>query len=265
MTLPRRRVVISGASGGIGSAIAKALAVQGHELLLCGRNSSKLNQLKEELEGTGHQLLTADLTTAAGLKTLLAAAQAFDADTLINCLGVNQLQTLSATSAADSERILNTNLLAPINICRTLLPLFQLKPSTIVNVGSILGSIGYAGSTLYCASKAGLHGFTEALRRELADTKISVLYLAPRATDTELNNQEMQQMNQQLGNKTDSPEWVAEQLCQALAQRRQGDLYLGWPESLFVRINALLPRVVDKSLLKQLPIIKRFCQGTTPA
>ncbi|WP_207904293.1 SDR family oxidoreductase [Shewanella fodinae] len=265
MKIHRRRVVITGASGGIGNAVTKALAVQGHELLLCGRNSSKLNVLKDEIEGNGHQLLTADLTATAGLKALFNAAQAFEADTLINCLGVNQLQLLAASNAADSERIISTNLLAPMNICRTLLPLLQLKPSTIVNVGSVLGSIGCAGSTLYCASKAGLHGFTEALRRELADTSVTVLYFAPRATDTELNSQEMQDMNQQLGNKTDSPEWVAEQLCQALAQRRQGDVYLGWPESLFVRINALLPNVVDKSLLKQLPIIKRFCQGTTSA
>ncbi|QUN05042.1 SDR family oxidoreductase [Shewanella yunxiaonensis] len=262
MTMQRRRVILTGASGGIGRSIAKALAAQGHELLLCGRNNGKLAILLDELEGSGHQLLVADLTTTAGITSLQSAANAFEADTLINGMGVNQLTLLADSSIADGERILATNLLAPINVCRALLPLFQHKQATIVNIGSILGNIGYPGSTLYCASKAGLQRFTESLRRELTDTEIAVLYFAPRATGTELNSPAMREMNQQLGNKTDSPNWVAEQLCLALRQQKQGDIFLGWPESLFVRINALLPRLVDNSILKQLPVIKRFCRGS---
>ncbi|KFZ36425.1 hypothetical protein HR45_16550 [Shewanella mangrovi] len=263
MTLTQQRFVITGASGGIGAAIAKALAAAGATLLLCGRNQRKLTKLASELDGDP-QLFIGDLNDSASLTLLSLAAAEFNANGVINCLGVNQLQTLAQTSDTDVLHTINTNLLTPINICRTLLPQLLSQPSAnIINVGSILGSIGYPGSTLYCASKFGLRGFTESLRRELADSQVKVLYFAPRATDTEINSEEMQQLNQQLGNNTDTPQWVAQQLCQRLANAPQGAAYLGWPEKLFVRINALFPALVDGASLKQLPIIKRFCHVET--
>ncbi|MCH1917825.1 SDR family oxidoreductase [Shewanella sp. A3A] len=260
MNFSEQRWVITGASGGIGAAIAKELAQRGATLLLCGRNQIKLAHLKAKLVGQ-HQLFVGDLTQASSLSELQQAADRFNANGVINCLGVNQLQTFVQSSDADIRQMLDTNLLTPISVCQALLPRLQTQPSaTLVNVGSILGSIGYPGATLYCASKFGLRGFTESLRRELADSHVNVLYFAPRATDTEINSPAMQQLNQQLGNKSDSPMWVAQQLCQRLQRSPKGAAYLGWPEKLFVRINALFPGLVDGASLKQLPIIKRFCQ-----
>ncbi len=256
-----QRIVITGATGGIGSAIAEALDQQGYELLLTGRNEVKLDQLLHSLNGGHHIKIIADLTTPKGLDTLKEVAENVGINGLINCLGVNKLAVLHGTEVEEISTLIETNLLAPINICKILLPLLEHQSKTvIVNVGSILGSIGYAGASIYCATKFGLRGFTESLRRELSDTGVSVVYLAPRATDTALNNDAMNQMNKTLGNTIDKPEIVAEQLVKVLESGKSTDHYLGWPESFFVKLNSLLPAVVDKALAKQLPTIKHYCE-----
>ncbi len=255
------RIVLTGATGGIGGAIAKVLDQAGYHLLLTGRSEKKLEELLQSLQGTAHVTLIADLTQQQGVDSLGSAAEVFNADGLINCLGVNQLSTLAETDSADISRLIATNLVAPMNICRILLPLFgRQQKAMVINVGSILGSIGYAGSTVYCTSKFGLRGFTESLRRELADTNIRVIYLAPRATDTELNDDAIKQLNRELGNTVDSPERVAEQLLRVLETDRTTSCFLGRPEAFFVRLNALLPSMVDKVLSKQLNTIKQYCR-----
>ena len=168
-----QKLVLTGATGGIGEAVASALDSEGYSLLLTGRSEDKLCQLKSTLTEGKHQQLRADLTTPEGVAALKAAATDFSACGVINCLGVNQLAMLSDLQSEDVTTMLSTNLLAPIQVCQTLLPLLEKQSeAVIVNVGSILGSIGYAGSTIYCSSKFGLRGFTESLRRELSDTNV---------------------------------------------------------------------------------------------
>jgi short-subunit dehydrogenase len=265
MALKGKNVIVTGATGGIGSAIAKALDAAGCRLLLTGRNTARLTALGSALQGDDHFMLATDLTSRAGIEQLGEAAAQFDASVLVNCLGVNQLAALAEANYSDVDDIIATNLTAPINVCRTLLPLLEnQQKATIINVGSILGSIGYAGSTVYCASKFGLRGFTEALRRELADSNIKVVYFAPRATNTALNSDRARQMNQELGNAVDSPEWVARQLVSAMEVDKSLNRYLGWPERFFVKLNGLMPAVVDSALSRQLATIKRHCRTGQP-
>ena len=112
----------------------------------------------------------------------------------------------------------------------------------------------------YCASKAGLRAFTEALRRELADTPLKVMYLAPRATQTTLNDERVVAMNKALGNAVDSPALVADAVTGMIVRGNQNQLFIGWPEKLFARLNQLLPGMVDGALGKQLETIKRFAR-----
>lgn len=261
-----QKFVITGASGGIGAAIAERLAREGYALLLAGRSQQKLDTIRQSLDGDQHQTLACDLTDAAGVGALASAAQAFGANGLINCLGINLLAELAQTSPQAIAQIIATNLVAPMNCCAALTPILRTHgQATIVNLGSILGSIGFAGSTAYCASKFGLHGFTEALRRETAEAGITVIYLAPRATATTLNTDAMMQLNQALGNAVDPPEWVAGQTLMAIKAGRSRDYFLGQPESFFVRLNALFPGLVDKALAKNLRLIKKFCHQNNPA
>lgn len=257
-----RNVLITGATGGIGSEIAKQLAAKEYKLLLSGRDSARLNRLITELPGHGHSVLAVDLSEEEGINKLIQTSKEMSVDTLINCLGAGQLSLLEDIQTSELQNILNTNLMVPIRICHAFIPYFRtLSEATIVNVGSILGSIGYAGSTLYCASKFGLRGFSEALRRELADSQIKVVYFAPRATNTSLNSQEMNAMNKALGNTVDQPQLVAEQLTRLLARGRSTTRYLGWPEAFFVRLNSIFPGLVDQALKKQLSVIKHFARS----
>lgn len=255
-----QKLVLTGATGGIGQAIALALDRHGYSLLLTGRNGEKLGKLKDRLTEGGHRQLPADLATIEGIAALKSAASDFSARGVINCLGVNELAMLGDLDSPNIEAMLSTNLLAPIQVCHSLVSVFESQPqAVIVNVGSILGSIGYAGSSIYCASKFGLRGFTESLRRELSDTNVTVIYLAPRATNTLLNTDAMNQLNRELGNAVDEPDYVAKELVDILRGGQSTSRYLGWPESFFVKLNGLFPKIVDRALSKQLVTIKRYC------
>jgi len=157
------------------------------------------------------------------------------------------------------------NLLAPMHLCQELLPHLQRQPEAcILNTGSVFGAIGYPGYAVYSASKFAMRGFTEALRRELADTKVSVRYVAPRATRTGINTSAVERMNDELGVAMDPPELVAKAVCDMLAGNRV-EAVLGWPEKFFARVNGLLPRVVDGALRKQLPVIRRYAGESAAA
>ena len=135
----------------------------------------------------------------------------------------------------------------------------QAAGARVVNVGSTYGSIGYPGYATYCATKFALRGFSEALRRELADTHVGVLYVAPRATRTSMNSAAAEALNEALKSNVDDPHTVASAVIKAIVDDRR-DLYLGWPERFFVRLNSLLPNLVDRGLRKQLPLIRRLSQ-----
>ena len=126
----------------------------------------------------------------------------------------------------------------------------------IINVGSILGYLGYPGHTAYSASKFALRGFSEALRRELADGPVRVLHLAPRAARTPMNPAALCALNAELGVAMDDPAVVATQLMRLL-ERPAAERLLGMPEKLFARINQFAPWLVDRALARQLPVIRR--------
>ncbi|MCO4786214.1 SDR family oxidoreductase [Marinomonas atlantica] len=254
--------LLTGASGGIGQAIAKALAQKGVSLVLVGRNSARLHALKEQLPGE-HQVCCADLSNAQERESLVSKlTKQGGVSMLVNNAGISHLSTLEDTSTEILESVLQTNLMVPMLLTQALLPQLQQRRTThIINIGSTFGSIGFAGQTAYCASKFGLRGFTESLLRELADTNIKVSYLAPRATDTQINSDASFAMNKALGNQVDTPEMVAKQFMLMLEQHKTR-AFIGFPERLFVKLNGAFPSLVDKALIKKLPIIKRFIAPT---
>ena len=262
MQWQQQTCLLTGATGGIGQAIAKALANKGVSLILQGRSESRLQQLNDSLTGE-HKILVADITTIQGREKICRMAELNAISMLINNAGVGQFSLLEETEEAVIVDTLEINLLAPILLIQELLPLLQKAdqqqpaPSYVINVGSAFGSIGFAGQSIYCASKFGLRGFTEALYRELADTNVHVSYFAPRATATSINSDQAMAMNKALGNSVDSPESVANALIQQL-EKGHARLFVGFPEKLFVKINGAFPHIVDKALFKKLPIIKRF-------
>ncbi|MDZ7867896.1 MAG: SDR family oxidoreductase [Rheinheimera sp.] len=265
MELRGKTVLLTGASGGIGQAIALQLAAAGARLVLVARNTARLATLQAELVAkhpADHQIFSADLTKEQDRLELLNFVRDLQGiDLLINNAGISQFGLVAQQDYATQ---LGTNLLMPMLLTQVLLPELQRKAAAmIVNVGSAFGSIGYPGFTGYSASKFGLRGFTEALKRELSDSAVQVLYFAPRATDTAINSDAVVAMNRELGNQSDSPALVAAALIQQI-QQNQARRFIGWPEQLFVRVNAILPGIVDKALAAKLAVIRRYAQLSQP-
>lgn len=262
MKLHDQRILLTGASGGIGQALARELARQGARLGLLGLDAEALKQLAAELVETGAEatVIPVDITRAEQREQALRdMRQAFGGtDILINSAGVTDFTGFAGQDPGSIDRILQINVTAAVQLTRALLPdLMAQGHGQIVNLGSIFGSIAFPYFAVYSASKFALRGFSEALRRELQGTGVGVTYVAPRAVRTPLNSQAVYQMAEAVKMNLDEPEAVARRLVRAL-EARSKDVYLGFPESLFVRINGLLPRLVDGALRKQAEIMRRF-------
>lgn len=265
MQLNGKTFVLTGATGGIGAAMAQRLSAAGVNLVLLGRHRDRLENLQNALGAHRHSFVVGDLTEATTRRALIEHCRALPAsiDGIINNAGSSVFAPIDATGADELQSLLTINLLVPMLVTRDLLPLLRdrhkdgREHAAIVNVGSTFGSIGYPGFSGYCASKFGLRGFTEALRRELADSNISVHYLAPRATHTGMNSSTVDALNDALKNGVDKPEVVADALI-ALLEKENTARYIGWPEKLFVRINQIFPGIVDNALKKQLGVIRSF-------
>jgi short-subunit dehydrogenase len=263
-SIKNRWVLLTGASGGIGEAIAVHLYKAGAKLVLVGRDQGKLVDLRTRNKFASGRaaLIVANLNEENGRKKIAAACAKLPEplSILINNAGITDFSLVARQEAATIENIVTTNLLSPILFTQTMLPVLQkAEYPLIINMGSTFGSIGYSGFAVYSASKFGLRGFTEALRRELANTAIDVCYIAPRATRTAINTDAVNEMNVALGNAMDDPATVAAQVLIAI-ETRKPEIYIGWPEKLFVKINQLIPKIVDGALLKQLPVITQFSQ-----
>jgi short-subunit dehydrogenase len=254
----RYRAVITGAGGGIGAAIARKLAPMCDSMVLVGRRPAPLHALRAELQ-LPVQLVCGDLTDTSTLAEINdAAARHGSLNLLINNAGVSDFHNFATQSPETVRQLLDTNLLAPMLLTQQLLPLLQIAPAAqIVNIGSVFGMLGFPGFAVYGASKAGLHGFSQALRRELADTNIAVRYFAPRATSTGINSTEVNAMNQALGTAEDSPEQVAAALIKFLSEQSWRRT-LGGKERFFVLLNQLLPALPDNALRKQLQVIRKY-------
>ncbi|MGE8410157.1 MULTISPECIES: SDR family oxidoreductase [Pseudomonas] len=257
MRLSDSVVILTGASGGIGLELAEQLCAAGARVLAVSRQMGELSSLLKRYPQRLYWQ-SADLRTAEGRELVVGRAREIGGvNVLINAAGVNRFALLDQLDEHALDELLDINLKAPLQLTRACLPLLRAQArALVVNVGSTYGSIGYPGYATYCASKFALRGFSEALRRELADTNVDVLYAAPRATRTSMNSSAAIALNQALKVGMDDPADVARAVLEAV-QSERSELYLGWPEKLFVRLNGMLPGVVDRALRKQLPLIRR--------
>lgn len=255
MNIADKIVLITGATGGIGGAIARQLAARQVPLILAGRKAVDLDALAYDLRGTGSSIrvYASDLSEPGAPQRLVDEATACGRgiDVVINCAGVQEFGLFASRPGADIAAMFDINVVAPMVLVRALLPhMLARKTGQIVNVGSIFGSIGFPCFASYSATKFAIRGFSEALRRELADTGVSVTYVAPRFTKTSMNGDAATRMATALKLSQDEPRDVAASVIREV-ERGGKDRYLGWPEKFFVRLNSVFPRLVDGALIKQ--------------
>lgn len=252
MRLHDRVFLLLGGTGGIGQALAESLLAAGARVIVTSRNPDE--NRRDPLHRVQLDLAARDLD-----RQLSQLSEHYpEIDGVIHCAGLNQFAAVEDLSVQALDDLLAVNLRSAMLVARHFVPRFRSTGvGALVFIGSTFGSIGYPGYSAYCASKFGLRGFAEALGRELADSALQVLYVAPRATSTPMNSASVNALNQTLGNRMDSPQAVATQILRAMHkdQRRR---FLGWPERFFVLLNGLLPRLVDKAMFQQLPVIRRY-------
>jgi len=262
MNLNNQRILITGATGGIGSLLAKSLASKGARLILTGRNAEKLHQLQQSLQQQGHTVMTivSDLTQAKSDEKLLSQIESTlgGLDLVICNAGVLEFTALDQQSDDKVDAIIQTNVTALIKLSRTVLKRFkQNNAGHFVFVGSIFGSLGFPHFATYCASKFAVHGFSQALRRELVDTNIKVTYVAPRGIKTPMNNSNTRAMFEATGSKMDDPQTVVDQIVSAIEKDKQ-EVFIGQPESFFAWLNGVMPGFVNIGLKKSARIAREY-------
>ncbi|HYJ42251.1 MAG TPA: SDR family oxidoreductase [Steroidobacteraceae bacterium] len=268
MKLDVMRVLLTGATGGIGSVIAKRLLEEGAHVLLVARDEAALAALVQSCSFASDrvQAHSVDITQSKSRTALCEVARQWHGgvNVLINNAGLNTFSMYEELTEDQIDQTLAVNLQAPMHLCHDLLPWLRTRESAaIVNVGSVFGSIGLPGYVAYSATKFAIRGFSEALRRELADSRVMVKHLAPRATRTAMNTAAVVEMNSRLKVAMDPPERVARELI-ALFKRRRSSAVVGWPEKAFVKLNAVLPGIVDRAVRGQLSIVRAFARRLRP-
>lgn len=262
MQLKNKRILLTGATGGIGRHLALILAKKGAKLALVGRDANKLEALASEIAQTGAQaeMIIADFEVINTAQHVAAVAieKLGDIDILINNAAILDFIQLEDQSPERIAQMIHINVTAPIQLTRALLPKFKAKnQGHFVMIGSILGSLGFPHYATYCASKFAVHGFSQALRRELTDTKIGVTYVAPRGVNTPMNDDATLAMLAKTGGHVDAPEKVAAIVIKALENEKQ-EVFIGQPESFFAWLNGVMPKAVNIGLKKQATIARNY-------
>ena len=181
--------LITGASRGIGRAIAERLAEPGRTLFLHGRDREALAETRRHVEAKDARavLLYHDLRETSGVDQLLAEVDGQAIDALINNAGIAVVKPLADLSLAEWQSTFAVNVTAPFRLTQCLTKTMP-AGGAVVNILSIAAKNGFTGWSSYCASKFALEGFSQAVREELRPRGIRVINLYPAATDTDIWN-----------------------------------------------------------------------------
>lgn len=178
MELRGRRALITGATGGLGRAIAASLAERGANLILSSRKGRELEELAAGLPGEGHRPIVADLAVEGEAREL--ASGAGEVDVLVANAGLPASGRLEAFSAGELTRALRVNLEAPVQMSHALLPAMRERGrGQLVFISSLSGKAATPRSSLYSATKFGLRGFALCLRQDLRGTGVGVSVILP--------------------------------------------------------------------------------------
>lgn len=237
-SLEGKRIIVTGAAGGIGSRVASKLRLSGATVTGVDRVACP----------TCHATIEADLGDEAGLAALSERLGAASCDILVNLAGVQYFGPLAVQPPAAVWSGYVVNLIAPALLARAVLPgMLGRGAGRIVNIGSVFGAIPFAHFVTYSSAKAGLKAFSDALRREVAGRGVAVTHIAPRAVRTALATPQVLALAKATNMHLDEPDAVAARIVGAIETGAR-NVVIGFPESLFARINAIAPSLVDRAL-----------------
>jgi len=255
-SLAGRRVLLTGASSGIGRCLAERIAHQGARLILSARSADKLDELAGRLKVSGGEALAvpADVTSAEDRQQLLETAQVRfgGLDVLINNAGVASFGHFTGGTEAILRQVMEVNFFAPAELMRAAIPLLRNgEQPAIVNVASMCGRCGLPAWSEYSASKFALVGLAEALRAEMARYDIDVLTVLPGLTNTDLGrhllrNEGRMKLDYSQGM---SPEAVADAILAAIEKNR-AETVLGEARWM-LRVKRWFPGLLNRLMIRK--------------
>ena len=178
--LTAKKVVVTGATGGIGRQLVKLLHQSGAEVFVTGRNAEKLNEIVGEFGLRTTHFFAGDISSIEHMEALgkKVHAEMGTPDILINLAGIGIIKSMDLLTAEEFSRSLNTNLLGTFLFVKTFLPsMKEVKKGLIINVPGVLGKVPMAGAAAYSASKYGIVGMMQSVREELKSTEIRITNL----------------------------------------------------------------------------------------
>lgn len=192
--MKKKIALITGATSGIGEACARRFAMGGYNVIITGRNSKRLDEIKKELETEGTAVLTLcfDVSdraqTAKAVESLSEEWKAIDV--LINNAGLARgLEPEYEGDFKDWDEMVDTNIKGLLNMTRLIVPgMVERNHGHVINVGSVAGDAAYAGGGVYCATKAAVKALSDGLRIDVAHTKVRVTNLKPGLVETHFSN-----------------------------------------------------------------------------
>lgn len=250
-TIRGARGIVTGASSGIGRALAVELGRRGARLVVTARRIERLQVLADEIRALGAHVVVVggDITDASTRRELAAAAsnEFGGLDILVNNAGLGAWGPFGEASPQRLRQIMEVNFFAPAELVRDALPLLRAgQRPIIVNMSSVLGHRAVPRKSEYCASKFALHGLSDAIRCELRSSAIDVLLISPSTTDTEFFDSVLD--GPAAGRATaaaSSARWVARQTVAAIEKGRH-EVILSAGGKFLVWLDRLWPALADR-------------------
>lgn len=249
------RAIVTGASGGIGRAVAAACARAGMKVAAAARRVEKLQELVAEFPAGDILPIQADITQPEDRSRLITMTvdRWGGLDALFNIAGIGAWGHFATSNESINRQVLETNFFAPLELMRLAVPHLMLGTQpAIVNLTSMTGRRGMPAWPEYSASKAALVGFSEAMRGEMARFGIDVITIVPGLTNTGLGNSLLRREGRVHipYDQGMQPDYVAEQTLRAL-QRNRTELVLGSEAKKILALNRWMPLLLNRLIAKR--------------
>jgi len=259
MTYQGKVVWITGASSGLGEAMAKAFNARGADLILSSRNTEALEKVRLSLDATKGRsaVIPLDLTEYQAFGDLARqAVQVFgQVDILVNNGGISQRSLAVDTPFEEERRLLETDLIGTLALTKAILPEILARKGQLVVIGSVMGKINTKYRSAYAAAKHGLTGYFESLRLEIAALGVNVCLILPGFIATQITRNALgatpDLIRESQNNQGMSAARFAEKALDAI-QRRKGNVYIGgFREWLAMVVKRLSPALFDLLIVHQ--------------
>ena len=254
--LQNKRAIITGASSGIGWHLAKQLAAEKVDLIVCARREERLNELANQIKAEGQSCFTVagDITDPATRAKLLEACQSElgGLDIVVNNAGIGAMGRFDEATPDRMRKVFEVNFFAVADMIRESLPLLKTgQDPIIVNMSSVLAHRAAPLKSEYCASKFALHGFSDSIRAELTQNKIDLLLVSPSTTDSEFFDSAIEDNTRKNWKKGSAmpPEVVAAKTIRAIKKGKH-EIILTHGGRFLVLLDRLVPGIANRIMAK---------------